>query len=173
MSVTIRDFTPSDLPQLALQPSQHMCLGIHRPVHTLEDGEELAALGPAWTAIGPDGRVLACYGFGFQWPPTADFGGQALAWAMLAEGIGSAHVAITRFARETIAASPIDRIEAIVRADVEAEWRWADLVGFKHVAELRKWGPEGATHLLYERVRIQPTVDRRCGVPSLEALGAV
>jgi hypothetical protein len=153
MSASIRPFCPTDVERLVLQPSQHVTLGIHRPVHTIEDGRELAELGPAWTAVSSDGRILACYGFGYQWPPSELTGGHALAWAMLGQGLGAEHVAITRFARDTLAASPIDRIEAIVRADVEAEWRWAELVGFNRVAELRAWGPEGETHLLYERVR--------------------
>jgi hypothetical protein len=153
MSVTLRRFLATDVVELALQPAQHVTLGVHQEKHSIEDGRELEALGPAWTAVGEDGRILACYGFGYQWPPTEKTGGHALAWAMLASGLGAAHVAITRFARDTIAASPIDRIDAIVRADVEAEWRWAELVGFRLVAELRCWGPEGETHLLYEHVR--------------------
>jgi hypothetical protein len=179
-AVTIRPFLAGDVVQLALQPSQHVTLGMHKAVHSIEDGRELEAIGPAWTAIGAAngagrGRILACYGFGYQWPPSERTGGHALAWAMLGEGLGAAHVAITRFARETIAASPIDRIEAIVRKAVEAECRWAELVGFRFVAELTSWGPERETHLLYERVRDQPN-DLTPVVKSglrLEALGAV
>jgi hypothetical protein len=151
--VSFRPFLAGDVVQLALQPSQHVTLGISKPVHTVEDGRELEALGPAWTAVDEEGRILACYGFGYQWPPSEKTGGHALAWAMLAEGLGAAHVAITRFARRTLETSPIERIEAIVRAGVEAEWRWAEMVGFTRVAELRCWGPEAETHLLYERVR--------------------
>jgi hypothetical protein len=103
---------------------------------------------PSTPTEGGGGRILACYGFGYQWPPSERTGGHALAWAMLGEGLGAAHVAITRFARETIAASPM-----IVRKAVEAECRWAELVGFRFVAELTSWGPERETHLLYERVR--------------------
>lgn len=150
----IRPFLAGDVVQLALQPSQHVTLGIHKPIHSIEDGRALEALGPAWTATGEDGRILACYGFGYQFArPTGCSGGHALAWAMLAANLGAAHVAITRFARATLAESPIDRIEAIVRAEVEAEWRWAELVGFERVAVLRAWGPEGETHLLYEHIR--------------------
>lgn len=150
---TFRCFEAGDVVELALQPSQHMTLGVHKAVHSIDDGHELAALGPAWTAVAPDGRILACYGFGFQWRPNARTGGHALAWAMLAEGLGAAHVAITRFARETLASSPIERIEAIVRAGVPAERRWAELVGFTRIALLRAWGPDGEDHLLFERVR--------------------
>jgi hypothetical protein len=165
MSVRIREFLAGDVVQLVLQPSQHRFLGVTRPVHSIEDGFELEAGGPAWTAIAPDGRILACYGFTYLWQPTELAGGHAVAWALLAEDLGRAHVAITRFARDTIAASPIDRIEAIVRADVAADCRWAEMVGFNLVATLRNWGPEGKTHLLFERIRgtcAKTQTDRKC-----------
>lgn len=171
----IRAFLAGDLVQLDLQPSQHMTLGVLKAVHSIEDGEELEAAGPAWTVIGDDGRILCCYGFAFLHPPSDKTGGHALAWALLTSGLGAAHIAITRFARETLASSPIDRIEALIRADVEAEIKWAELVGFVRVATLRSWGPQGDTHLLYERVRADacaPFVLRDRPV-QLEALGAV
>lgn len=150
--VVIREMLAGDLVQLALQPSQHVTLGISKPVHSLEDGEEMVAAGPAWSAIA-GGRVLCCYGFAMVWPAGPGTGGHALAWALLAEDVGAAHLAITRFARATIAESPITRIEAIVRADVDAEVNWARMVGLNQVAELRAWGPDGKTHLLFERIR--------------------
>lgn len=171
-SVQIRAFLAGDVVQLALQPSQHMTLGVHKAVHSIEDGETLEAAGPAWTAIGADGRILCCYGFAYEHRPSELTGGHALAWALLTTDLGPAHVAITRFARETIAASPIDRIEALVRADVAAECRWAEMVGLELAAVLRAWGPERRTHLLFERVRDCPSsieLDRR---PLLETLGA-
>jgi hypothetical protein len=180
MSVRIREFLAGDAVQLVLQPSQHRHLGLTRPFHSIEDGRELEAGGPAWTAIGDDGhrsRILACYGFTYLWPPSEISGGHAVAWALLAEDLGRAHVAITRFARDTIAASPIDRIEAIVRADVAADCRWAEMVGFVHAATLRAWGPERKTHLLFERIRGDrpppPIVDLHSRAPRLEAVGAV
>lgn len=150
---TFRSFAAPDAVRIALQASQHVTLGITKAVHSIEDGRELEQLGPAWTAIGDDGRILACYGFGYQWPPSDKTGGHALAWALLAEGLGAAHLAVTRFARETLRTSPIARIEAIVRERVEAEVRWAEMVGFTRVATLRAWGPEAETHILFERIR--------------------
>lgn len=175
-AVRIRDFLAGDVVQLVLQPSQHEFLGLTRAVHSIEDGRELAAGGPAWTVIGPGGRILACYGFTYLWPPTELTTGHAVAWAMLAADLGRAHVAITKFARDTIAASPIDRIEAIVRADVAADCRWAEMVGLELVATLRAWGPERKTHLLFERIRGEPPrprgIDLKQRVTQLEALGA-
>lgn len=148
----IRPFLAGDVVQLDLQPSQHMTLGLHKAAHSIEDGRQLEAAGPAWTAI-DGGRIVCCYGFAYMFEPAPGYGGHALAWALLAGGIGASHVAVTRFARQTIASSPIERIEALVRDDAPAECRWAELVGFELGAVLRRWGPEGKTHRLYERIR--------------------
>jgi hypothetical protein len=173
MNVTIRPFVAGDVVQLDLQPSQHVALGVWKAVHDLEDGRELEGAGPAWTAIG-GGRVLCCYGFAYEHPPSEKSGGHALAWALLTAGLGAAHLAITRFARATIAASPISRIEAIVRKDYPAERQWAELVGFTLAATLRAWGPDGETHLLYERVRADECAPfaYRARPLQLEAMGA-
>lgn len=154
-TVAFRPFLAGDIVQLALQPSQHVTLGMTRPVHGLEDGIDLAASGPAWTAIG-GGRILCCAGFQFLWPPREGFGGHAVAWAMLACGLGGAHLAITRFARGRIEDSSIPRIEAVVRADVSAECKWARLVGLNFRAQLLRWGPDGETHLLFDRIKDAP-----------------
>lgn len=177
MSVRFRSLLAGDVVQLALQPSQHVAMGLSKPVHSLEDGRELVEAGPAWTAIDPaSGRILACYGFAMLFAAGDKTGGHALAWALLGANLGRAHVAITRFARSTLASSPITRIEALVRDGVEAEWKWAEMVGFAHAATLRGFGPEGETHRLYERIRGDDDAapcwlrtDRRL---QLEALGA-
>ncbi|MEA3053560.1 MAG: hypothetical protein QOG72_2463 [Sphingomonadales bacterium] len=150
--VTFRPMCAGDVVQLALQPSQHVCLGVTRAVHSIEEGEELVAGGPAWTAVGGDGRILCCAGFTLLWPANGLTGGHAVAWALLAADLGAAQLAITRFARRRIEESRFDRIEAIVRAGIVAEPKWARLVGLRRRALLRKWGPEGKTHLLFERV---------------------
>ncbi|HEV2747612.1 MAG TPA: hypothetical protein VGW34_09980 [Allosphingosinicella sp.] len=151
-AVAFRPMLAADAVQLALQPSQHVCLGVTRPVLSIEDGRELAEGGPAWTAIA-GGRVVACAGFRLLWPPSGRTAGHAVAWALLAAGIGAAHLAVTRFARARIAESPLARIEAIARAEVEAECRWPRLVGLAFVCDLPCWGPDGATHKLFARVR--------------------
>lgn len=151
MSVTFRPMAAGDIVQLALQPSQHKCLGMTRVAHTIEDGAELVKGGPAWTAIGADGRILACAGFTILWPANERTKGHAMAWAMLAEGLGAAHLAITRYARARVAEAPYSRLEAIVR-DGEAEKAWAWHVGFRDPHRLRAWGPEAEDHLLYVRI---------------------
>lgn len=92
--------------------------------------------------------MVACLGLRETFP-----GRQAVAWAILAEGIGAAHLAISRFARRRIAESPLRRIEAIVRAEVHAECVWARLVGLQAAHVLRCFGAQSETHVLFERIR--------------------
>lgn len=158
------------------QASQRVQLGLDRDM--TEDEAEALAAGPgeAWTIFVSDGeeggRIAACVGLRETFPGT-----QAVAWAILAEGLGSAHLAVTRHARARIAASPLARIEAICRAGVDAEavlaqfgdldpgqlleavlavpspeTRWAEAVGLRAAAVLRRFGAAGETHVLFERI---------------------
>jgi hypothetical protein len=155
LGVEFRELLIGDVLRIFVQPSQHFCLGVNRPVLKLEDATEIVTGGPAWTAIDQaTGRVLAIAGFKDLWPanpPRTD--GHAIAWAVLAADLGPAHLAISSFARAQIAAAPYSRLEAIVRMNLPAEYRWARLVGFGNPRVLRKWGPDGEPHMLLERVR--------------------
>lgn len=154
-SVAFRPMLAGDAINICVQPSQHVCLGVNRPILSLEDGEEMASGGPAWTAIDAfDGRILCVGGFKELWPPNPPLtDGHAIAWAILAANIGAAHHAITAYSRQRVAETTYSRLEVIVRMDVPAERRWARLLGFGNPRVLRKWGPEGAPHMLLERIR--------------------
>lgn len=144
-----RDMLPGDAVLLELQPGQHFELGIEHKQYTLEEGEWLADVGPAWTAY-RGSRIVAIAGFQVI--------GHAIAWASLAAEIGRDHVAITRFARNRIAAAPYRRIEAIVDADNDRAVKWAKLVGLEPAHILRGFGQAGKDHILFERV--VPAADR-------------
>jgi hypothetical protein len=104
--------------------------------------------GPAWCAQDAhSGRVLAVAGI-YETVP----GAQGYGWAILSAAIGPSHLAITRFARRIIEASPLRLIEAYVRAENENACRWAQMIGFGTVAVRRRWGPHDETVLLVERV---------------------
>lgn len=145
--VSFRRFQAEDALALRLQPSQHRELGFYRPLRTIDEARDLETGGDAWSAIDIDGRVLACAGFVETFP-----GRQGVAWALLAEGLGAAHLAITRYARLRIAESPLVRIEAIVKANDEG-CSWARLVGMSPAAVLRKFGGDSEDCVLFERVR--------------------
>ena len=152
--VFFREFRAADALAIRLQPSQWVEAGIIAAEIAPDDARMLEASGPAWTAVAPDGRILCCAGFVCTFCTPEGVGVQATAWAMLAKGIGSAHLAITRFARRQFAESPLARIEAIVRADDDGQaCRWAELVGMKMAHVLHRWGLSSETHFLFERIR--------------------
>ncbi len=147
-----------------------MTLGLDTADVSREEAELLADETEAWS-IFADGRLIACFGIRETFP-----GAQGVAWATLAEGIGSAHLAMTRFAASRIRQSRLNRIEAIVRADdiegfvaaygaldaqqmIEAvlatptpECVWARLVGLRPAHVLRRFGASSETCMLFERL---------------------
>lgn len=146
MSVAIRPMVPNDAMRIQRQASQRVQLGLSRDM-TIEEAEALAEGPEAWTATDGD-RVIACVGLRETFP-----GVQAVAWAILCDGIGAAHLAVTRWAKARIAGSGYRRIEAIVRADVDAECRWAKAVGLTPAHVLRNFGAASETHILFEAIR--------------------
>lgn len=167
--LTIRKLVPSDLTEIVLQPSQRRQYGL--PLEFDSEQAEALAQEDAWTAL-LDGRVVCCIVIAETFPGKA-----GLAMAMFAQGIGAAHVPLTRFAHKLVAQSPLPRIEAVAEAhDAEAilqrfpnldPWellqavlveptppcRWAMMTGLQPVAVLRKYGAAGQTHVLFERIR--------------------
>lgn len=139
-----RPMIAADAIAIQRQPSQRVQLGLERDM-TADEARDLAEGGEAWTAMDARG-VAACIGLRETFP-----GRQAVAWAILAAEVGPSHVAITRFARRRIAASPLARIEAIVRTD--AEVAWAKLVGLRPAHILRAFGAQSERHVLCERIR--------------------
>lgn len=162
---------PEDLFALEPQASQRMTLGLDTRSMGQEEAELLCAQDEAW-AIRSEGRLIAAIGISETFP-----GAQGVAWAILADGVGKAHLAMTRFAQSRIRGSRLVRIEAIVRGpDAESvldhfpgldngqlleacltmatpECVWARLVGLKPAHVLRKFGASGETHILFERIR--------------------
>lgn len=161
---------PADLVAIEPQASQRFTIGIDTQATSIEEAELLAAQPEAW-AIYSAGRLIACFGIRETFP-----GRNGVAWAVLAEGIGSAHLAMTRFARHRIEDCGLARVEAIVRGpDAEGivdafpgldngqlldavltqstpEMVWARLVGLRPAHVLRKYGGFLETHVLFERI---------------------
>lgn len=160
--------TESDLRSIELQESQQTVLGM--PGGVSDEALPFYLAGPQAWACRVNGRVIACFGVVEQIA-----GRQGVAWALLAKGLGHAHVALTRRARAAVADSGFGRVEALVRApDIEAllatrpwldagqrvalamsaatpEMRWAETVGLTPAHLLRRYGPSGETVMLYER----------------------
>ncbi len=151
MKISIEPMIVAEVLAIQRQPSQRVQLGLERDMSWEEACSLADGPGEAWTvrvAEGDSWRIVACLGLRETFP-----GAQAVAWAILSENVGRAHLSITRFARRRIAESPLRRIEAIVRADVPAEVLWAELVGMKAAHVLRCFGARSETHVLFERIR--------------------
>lgn len=143
-----RPMLAGDAVLIDIQPSQRYELGLFTPSLSMAEGEDLADNGLAWTAHRGT-SIVTIAGFRELFP------GHAYVWAVLAAGIGRDHLAVTRFAREKIAAAPYRRLEAIVDCENEAAVEWAKLVGLAPVHVLHGYGPEGKPHILFEKVTVQ------------------
>ncbi len=172
MTVAISHLAPADLLELEPQASQRRTLGVDTRSVAADEAEDLAGDVEAW-AVRSHGRLIACFGIRDLFA-----GRHGGVWAILGEGIGAAHLAMTRFARSRVAACGLARVDAIVRApcaesviasfpfvasDPEAllvalsamptpEMTWARLCGLTPVHVLRKYGADGGTHILCERI---------------------
>ncbi|MGN6596080.1 hypothetical protein [Sphingopyxis terrae] len=150
MRVEIRALLPLDVLALDRLPNVEGQFGIYEPIKNIAHGIELQAMGPAWTAVGEDGTILCCAGFGQVFTDV-----QASAWALFSREFATsarAQAAVMRFMRDRIAEGPWRRIEALCRDAWPAEGRWLERVGFSRVALLRAWGPHSEDYWLFERV---------------------
>lgn len=135
----IRQLLPEDVLAVDLQQYQALEPG----AVDYDYGAHVAAHGWAWTAE-RDGKVIGCGGLLQTFPTTA------LAWALFADDIGPAMVALTRQARWALRSSRWPRVEALVACAFPQGLEWAALIGMRQAAVLRRWGPNGTDHVLFE-----------------------
>lgn len=135
----IRPLQPADVLLVDLQRHQALEPG----GVDLDYGYRVANGGWAWTAERA-GKVIGCAGLLEVWPTTA------LAWALFADNIGPAMVAMTRQARRTLRQHRWPRVEALVACSFPAGLEWACLIGMRQSAVIRRWGPNGQDHVLFE-----------------------
>jgi hypothetical protein len=144
----IAPFAAQDICEIVPNAAQQRWLADVGEALTLDYGIELLRAGPAWTVRAADtGRIVLVGGFRVLFAQ-----GHVEAWSFVADPVGPLHVALTRAVRAHLAGASYRRIEALIDARVPAAARWADLLGFALAARLRKWGPAGTDHLLYDRV---------------------
>lgn len=168
--VSVCKLDPGTLLSLEPQASQSLTCGVDTRSMEIEEAEMLCEQVEAW-AVHSDGRLIGAFGINETFPGT-----QGVCWAILADGIGTAHLAMTRFARSRVVGSRLKRIEAIVRGpDAEnvidqfpgldngqllaammatptPECVWARLCGLRPAHVLRKMGALAETHILFERI---------------------
>lgn len=91
-------------------------------------------------------KIIAVFGF------TRIFEHVYEGWSILSEDIKKIPVTVVRIARIAIRTLKARRIQMTTRFDLECGKRWARLLGFEQEGILRKYGPDGADHILYARV---------------------
>lgn len=159
---------------LALQAGRQARVAFGMPsVTSRADARIIAAERVAWAARSGT-QLIACFGI------VEHFAGvHGLAWAMLADRLGPAHLPLTRFVRSEIARCGLPRLELLARApELEAwlathpdldpgqvvavacavptpEMRWAQLLGMTPAHVLRLYGGGAGSFMLYERLAPQ------------------
>ena len=114
------------------------------------EAADLEFLGIGWTAERiSDGRALACAALVEQWPGYA----HAIMLAASLRGVQETRL-VAAASRRVLAQSSFRRVDAYVRADFPAALRFAAWCGFSPVALLRAYGPDGADHMLFERLAL-------------------
>jgi hypothetical protein len=138
-------FQPEHALAVRLQPMQ----ATEGPPVTPVEAAALHAGGPAYTALGEDGAVLAAAGLLPQWP------GRACAWAMIAHNAGPHFLRITREVRRVLEACDFRRIEITVDARFAAAVRWAEMLGFRRETPepMAAYCPNGNPAYLYALVK--------------------
>ncbi|WP_374414289.1 hypothetical protein [Novosphingobium colocasiae] len=155
---------PGDLFAIERQPSQARLLGAEIDAVQWDEADALAAQPVAWTAR-HGGRIVAVFGVAEQFA-----GKHGVAWAVLAQGLGTAHLAVSRKAAEVVRTSGLNRVDLIARAAqtpfhlkgeaglrwaldakrASAECRWARMLGFAPGHVLHGYGAACETHVLFE-----------------------
>lgn len=137
---------PDDLPRIVLGHDQAETFGKIGIPMDADYGDILLQAGPCWTGIDDDGQVVGAAGFCRAFPT------QASAWALFGEQVRRHRIEVVRFIRARIEAAPWVRIEALTRADVPAQGRFARACGLTWVATLRCCGATCESMELYEKV---------------------
>ncbi len=165
---------PNALLAMKAQRSQQTSLGMPGDVD-LAMANNLADQPEAWMAGRRNGDTIACFGISETFP-----GVQGVAWALLADGIGSDHLELTRFVRKVVDECGLQRLELLAKAaeieetrgffkecgaptegdalvqavmtDPTPECRWAVALGFEPAHVLRKFGAASETYMLFERI---------------------
>jgi len=91
--------------------------------------------------------VVGCAGLVPHWP------GRAVGWAFFRDVPQKAWFEITKAARAKLhefRGNGFNRIEITVKEDFMAGHRWAMALGFKPGPLLRKYGPDGSDHRMWE-----------------------
>lgn len=112
------------------------------------DALTLAKAGPSWAVVAEEG-VVCLAGVQPQW------GGRAVAWALLSASASRHMLGLTRAAKRYFDGLDYGRIEMYVDAEFAEGCRWARLLGFTNETPggMAKFLPNGNRAFMYGRAR--------------------
>ena len=117
------------------------------PSNQATDAQLLADASDAYTLL-HDGRVIACAGVMELWQ------GRGMAWALLADNIGQAMIAVHRIVYRFLwKECTIRRVEAYVDQGFAAGHRWVHDLGFQREGMMRAFAQHGGDMVMWARVR--------------------
>jgi|SRR5882672_7049306 len=144
--IRVEPYRPFHLKLLIAQGVQPAYVGRISYVPGLSD--RLQEMGPALTAFDRD-RVLCVGGMIPMGPKLGHV------WAALAAEAGAHMLALHRATERFMSTLQPQRLEATVEQGFRPGCRWLELMGFECETPngMRRYGEDGATHLLFARVR--------------------
>ena len=143
--IQAREFRQADI--YAIDPPE-----VHaRTLEAIGDWQRMiltaAATGPTYTAE-HDGKIIGIAGLGVHWA------GRAEAWCLLAREVPTrAWPAIHRAVVRVLAENGYRRIEATAKTGFRQGQRWLAMLGFVPEGEMPAYGPDGADHMRWARIR--------------------
>lgn len=94
--------------------------------------------GDAFSAIDRFGKVVACAGVIKMWA------NRGVAWSIIGGDLGAEFYGVHMAVKRHLAASTLNRIEAVVDLEFEEGHRWMKLLGFeKETERMRAYAPDG------------------------------
>ena len=141
--IEVVQYEPAHLRRMALQQQQREVSG------WLKDGyaEALATAPGLSYAVLRGEEVLACAGLHQVWA------GRVVAWALLAEHLGTAFIYLHSAVKRCLEIAPAHRIEAYVDCEFTTGAKWVERLGFEREGRMRAFGIDRRDFYLYSMVR--------------------
>lgn len=93
------------------------------------------------------GRIVAVFGFSRIFAHSYEL------WTLLSAELRETPLATCKVCKNVLRSIPVaTRIQMTTRADLRCGERWAKFLGFEKEGVMKRYGPDGADHILYARI---------------------
>lgn len=116
-----------------------------------ERGNLYRSRGPAFTAVDSSGEPLGAAGVMILWPGVGE------AWILFRHDAAQQHrreayELVLSFLFRIVADLKLRRVQAHCHAGLPVAVKYLENIGFRYEGTMRKYGPDGADHLLYAMI---------------------